>query len=98
VRVDDAAPSQAGESCPRSAVGFPRGRPEPPTAFMRHQDSRNASVKGYAAAAERLSPFGNEIERALSVLEDAGRLVRGTRQSDRGRAAEVWIAVLPEAV
>jgi hypothetical protein len=35
-----------------------------------------------------------EIERALSVLEDAGRLRRETRHADRGRAAEVWIPVL----
>ena len=35
-----------------------------------------------------------EIERALSVLEDAGRLRRETRQADRGRSAEVWIPVL----
>jgi hypothetical protein len=38
-----------------------------------------------------------EIERALSVLEDAGRLRRDTRQPDRGRAAEVWIPVRAEA-
>ena len=35
-----------------------------------------------------------EIERALSVLEDAGRLRRETRQPERGRSAEVWIPVL----
>jgi hypothetical protein len=35
-----------------------------------------------------------EIERALSVLEHAGRLRRETRQAERGRAAEVWIPVL----
>jgi len=34
-----------------------------------------------------------EIERALSVLEDAGRLRRETRQAERGRSAEVWIPV-----
>ena len=34
-----------------------------------------------------------EIERALGVLEDAGRLRRTTRQAERGRAAEVWIPV-----
>jgi len=38
-----------------------------------------------------------EIERALSVLEDAGRLRRDSRQPERGRTAEVWIPVLPEA-
>ncbi|MGP0050028.1 MAG: hypothetical protein ACLPZR_14430 [Solirubrobacteraceae bacterium] len=38
-----------------------------------------------------------EIERALGVLEGAGRLRRETRQPDRGRAAEVWIPVLAEA-
>ncbi len=38
-----------------------------------------------------------EIERALGVLEDAGRLRHETRQPDRGRSAEVWIPVLPEA-
>jgi hypothetical protein len=38
-----------------------------------------------------------EIERALNVLEDAGRLRRETGQPDRGRAAEVWIPVLGEA-
>jgi hypothetical protein len=32
-----------------------------------------------------------EIERALAVLEDAGRLRRETRHPERGRAAEVWI-------
>jgi hypothetical protein len=35
-----------------------------------------------------------EIERALSVLENAGRLRRETRQAERGRSAEVWIPVL----
>jgi hypothetical protein len=34
-----------------------------------------------------------EIERALAVLADAGRLRRETRQPERGRAAEVWIPV-----
>jgi hypothetical protein len=38
-----------------------------------------------------------EIERALGVLEDAGRLRRETRQPERGRAAEVWIPVLASA-
>ena len=38
-----------------------------------------------------------EIERALSVLEDAGRLRRETRQPERGRAAEIWIPVLATA-
>jgi hypothetical protein len=38
-----------------------------------------------------------EIERALGVLEDAGRLRRETRQPDRGRSAEVWIPVPAEA-
>ena len=38
-----------------------------------------------------------EIERALSVLEDAGRLRRQTRQPERGRATEVWIPVAAEA-
>jgi DNA replicative helicase MCM subunit Mcm2 (Cdc46/Mcm family) len=38
-----------------------------------------------------------EIERALSVLEDAGRLRRETRQAERGRSAEVWIPVLAPA-
>lgn len=38
-----------------------------------------------------------EIERALGVLEDAGRLRRETRQAERGRHAEVWIPVTAEA-
>ena len=38
-----------------------------------------------------------EIERALGVLEDAGRLHRTTRPVERGRAAEVWIPVLAPA-
>jgi hypothetical protein len=38
-----------------------------------------------------------EIERALGVLEDAGRLRRETRQAGRGRSAEVWIPVLAPA-
>jgi hypothetical protein len=37
-----------------------------------------------------------EIDRALSVLEDAGRLRRETRQPERGRTAEVWIPVTAE--
>ena len=37
-----------------------------------------------------------EIERALTVLEDAGRLRRETRQPDRGRHAEVWIPITAE--
>jgi hypothetical protein len=32
-----------------------------------------------------------EIERALTALEDAGRLRREIRQSERGRSAEVWL-------
>jgi hypothetical protein len=38
-----------------------------------------------------------EIERALGVLEDAGRLRRETRQPECGRHAEVWIPVTTEA-
>jgi hypothetical protein len=38
-----------------------------------------------------------EIERALSVLEDAGRLRRETRTADRGRPAEIWMPVLADA-
>jgi hypothetical protein len=38
-----------------------------------------------------------EIERALTVLEDAGRLRRETRQPDRGRHAEVWVPVTAQA-
>jgi hypothetical protein len=38
-----------------------------------------------------------EIERALAVLEDSGRLRRETRQPERGRHAEVWIPVTAEA-
>jgi hypothetical protein len=34
-----------------------------------------------------------EIERALGVLEDAGRLRRETRHAERGRSTEVWIPV-----
>ena len=34
-----------------------------------------------------------EIERALAVLEHAGRLRRETRQPQRGRSAELWIPV-----
>jgi hypothetical protein len=39
-----------------------------------------------------------EIERALSVLEDAGRLRRETHQPQRGRSAELWIPVLTPAI
>ena len=35
-----------------------------------------------------------EIERALAVLEDAGRLRRETRSIERGRSAEIWIPVI----
>jgi hypothetical protein len=35
-----------------------------------------------------------EIERAVGVLEDAGRLRRKTRQPDRGRTAEIWVPIL----
>ena len=38
-----------------------------------------------------------EIERALTVLEDAGRLRRETRMAERGRPAEVWLPVLADA-
>src|SRR6266508_209915 len=38
-----------------------------------------------------------EIERALNVLQDAGRLRRETRQPERGRTAEVWIPILAQA-
>jgi hypothetical protein len=38
-----------------------------------------------------------ENERALGVLEDAGRLRRETRRPERGRTAEVWILVLADA-
>jgi hypothetical protein len=38
-----------------------------------------------------------EIERALTVLEEAGRLRRETRSADRGRPAEIWLPVLAEA-
>jgi predicted ArsR family transcriptional regulator len=38
-----------------------------------------------------------EIERALTVLEDAGRLRRETRNGDRGRPAELWRPVLASA-
>jgi hypothetical protein len=34
-----------------------------------------------------------EIERALAVLEEAGRLRRETRPTERGRPAEVWLPV-----
>ena len=36
-----------------------------------------------------------EIERALGVLEDPGRLRRETRQAERGGAADVWAVLLP---
>jgi hypothetical protein len=38
-----------------------------------------------------------EIDRALGVLEEAGRLRRATRQPERGRHAEVWIPVVTHA-
>jgi hypothetical protein len=38
-----------------------------------------------------------EIERALTVLEDAGRLRRKIRSAERGRPAEIGIAVLADA-
>jgi hypothetical protein len=38
-----------------------------------------------------------EIERALTVLEEAGRLRRETRPADRGRPAEIWMPVLTQA-
>jgi hypothetical protein len=38
-----------------------------------------------------------EIERALGVLEDAGRLRRTIRQPDRGRPAEIWVPQLADA-
>lgn len=38
-----------------------------------------------------------EVERALSVLEEAGRLRRETRQAERVRYAELWIPVLARA-
>jgi hypothetical protein len=38
-----------------------------------------------------------EIERALGVLEEVGRLRRETRQAERGRSAEMWIPVLAPA-
>ena len=38
-----------------------------------------------------------EIDRALTVLEDAGHLPREIRQSERGRHAEVWIPVIAHA-
>ncbi len=34
-----------------------------------------------------------ELERARGVFEDAGRLRRETRHLERGRGAEVWIAL-----
>jgi hypothetical protein len=39
----------------------------------------------------------HEIERALAVLEDAGRLRRETRQSEHGRHADVWIPIAAHA-
>jgi hypothetical protein len=38
-----------------------------------------------------------EIDRAVCVPEDAGRLQRETRQPERGRHAEVWIPVTAHA-
>ena len=38
-----------------------------------------------------------EIERALTALEEAGRLRRETRPADRGRPAEIWLPVLADA-
>jgi hypothetical protein len=38
-----------------------------------------------------------EIERALTVLEEAGRLRRQTLTRDRGRPAELWMPVLAQA-
>jgi hypothetical protein len=38
-----------------------------------------------------------EIERALTVLEEAGRLRRETRQPEHGRHAEVWIPTTAQA-
>jgi hypothetical protein len=38
-----------------------------------------------------------EIERALSVLEDAGRLRREIRQLGRGRPVEIWMPLLAKA-
>jgi hypothetical protein len=38
-----------------------------------------------------------EIERALAVLEEAGRVRRETRAAERGRTAEVWVPVLAQA-
>jgi hypothetical protein len=38
-----------------------------------------------------------EIERALTVLEEAGRLRRGTRRPEHGRPAEVWVPVIAAA-
>jgi hypothetical protein len=38
-----------------------------------------------------------EIDRALTVLQDAGRLRREARQPERGRHAEVWIPVIANA-
>jgi len=38
-----------------------------------------------------------EIDRALCVLEDAGRLRRETHQPERGRHAEVWVPITAQA-
>jgi hypothetical protein len=38
-----------------------------------------------------------EIERALGVLEDAGRLRREIHQPERGRPAEIWVPLLADA-
>ena len=38
-----------------------------------------------------------EIDRALTVLEDAGHLRREIRQPERGRHAKVWIPVISNA-
>jgi hypothetical protein len=38
-----------------------------------------------------------EIDRALSLLEDAGRLRRETRRPERGRHAEVCIPITAKA-
>jgi hypothetical protein len=53
------------------------------TSRIREQNSRNKKRR--------------EIERALGVLEHAGRLRRETRHAERGRAAEVWIPILAPA-
>ena len=38
-----------------------------------------------------------EIERALTVLEEAGRLRRETHQPERGRPAEIWVPLVAGA-